>query len=72
VHLGLGDLIATTPDGYVDVAARLAGDVERLRWLRQDLRGQMLASPLLDAAGFTKNVEAAYRRMWADWCADQR
>jgi hypothetical protein len=31
----------------------------------------MRASPLLDAVGFTSNLEAAYRRMWSDWCAAQ-
>ena len=26
-------------------------------------------SVLLDFAGFTRNLETAYRRMWIDWCA---
>ena len=28
----------------------------------------MAESVLLDAAGFSRNLEAAYRRMWIDWC----
>jgi predicted O-linked N-acetylglucosamine transferase (SPINDLY family) len=28
----------------------------------------MLESPLMDAAGFTREVEAAYRQMWQTWC----
>jgi hypothetical protein len=27
----------------------------------------MLASSLLDAAGFCRHVEVAYRRMWQRW-----
>jgi tetratricopeptide (TPR) repeat protein len=29
----------------------------------------MEASPLRDEAGFTRELETAYRRMWQDWCA---
>ena len=68
VNLELGELIATRPADYVEIAARLAGDVERLGELRAGLRGRMLASPLLDAEGFTRHVEAAYRAMWSAWC----
>jgi predicted O-linked N-acetylglucosamine transferase (SPINDLY family) len=69
VNLGLEDLIARSPQQYVDVAARLAGDLPRLERLRGSLRDRMAASPLLDFVGFTRNLEAAYRHMWIDWCA---
>ena len=29
----------------------------------------MADSPLLDAQGFTRNLEVAYRQMWQTWCA---
>jgi protein O-GlcNAc transferase len=29
----------------------------------------MEASPLMNGARFARNIEAAYRHMWADWCA---
>ncbi|MGD9724139.1 MAG: tetratricopeptide repeat protein [Pirellulales bacterium] len=68
VNLGLAELIARSVDEYVDVAARLAGDVPRLAALRTELRDRMAASPIVDAAGFTRNLESAYRAMWEHWC----
>jgi predicted O-linked N-acetylglucosamine transferase (SPINDLY family) len=64
-------LIAQSPPQYVEIAARLAGNAEKLKHLRLTLRDRMAASPLLDFAGFTRNLEAAYRQMWIDWCAEQ-
>lgn len=69
INLQLGDLVAETPDEYVEIASRLAGDLDRLRELRASLRSTMLDSPLLDAQGFTRNLEAAYREMWTRWCS---
>jgi protein O-GlcNAc transferase len=68
VNVGLEDLIATTVDQYVDLAVRLAKDLDRLDKLRAELRPRMADSPLLDFKGFTRNVEQAYRQMWLKWC----
>ncbi|MGA2441586.1 MAG: tetratricopeptide repeat protein [Tepidisphaeraceae bacterium] len=67
-NLGLGELIARTPEQYVRIAAELAGDLTRLAELRGTLRARMAASPLMDAPRFARNVEAAYRQMWRNWC----
>ena len=67
-HLGVTDLVATTPDGYVSVAAALARDLPRLERLRADLRARMEASPLMDAPRFARGFEAALRSMWTRWC----
>lgn len=64
-RLGLGELIAATPDDYVAIAVALAQDRSRLGQLRISLRSMMAASPLCDAAGFTASVEEAYRTMLA-------
>ena len=61
---GLGDLATDTPEQFVNAAAGLARDVQRLRDLRMTMRQRLRASPLMDHARFTRNLEAAYRRMW--------
>jgi predicted O-linked N-acetylglucosamine transferase (SPINDLY family) len=68
--VGLEHLIARSADQYVDLAAGLAGDLRGLAQLRGQLRSRMARSALLDFAGFTRNLEEAYRRMWIDWCGN--
>jgi predicted O-linked N-acetylglucosamine transferase (SPINDLY family) len=67
-NLGLQELVARDADGYVRIAAQLAGDLPRLAELRATLRERMQRSPLMDAPRFARNVEAAYREMWGRWC----
>ena len=58
-NCGLSDLIATDGDGYLEIACRVAGDRERLRGFREGARERLMRSPLLDAAGITRELEAA-------------
>jgi predicted O-linked N-acetylglucosamine transferase (SPINDLY family) len=67
-NVGLPELIAQTPEQYVRIATDLAGNPPRLAELRRTLRGRMQASPLMDAPRFARNIEAAYRQMWWNWC----
>jgi predicted O-linked N-acetylglucosamine transferase (SPINDLY family) len=69
---GLAELVAQSPDAYVEIACALALDVERRRSLRSGLRERLMNSPLLDADSFTRGIEAAYRRMWVDYVAAHR
>ena len=62
--LGLADLVAESDDAYVRIAVSLANDADRLAVLRATLRATVAASPVCDAAGFTRELEAAYRTMW--------
>jgi predicted O-linked N-acetylglucosamine transferase (SPINDLY family) len=63
-NLGMPELVARDADDYVEIAARLAGDLPRLAALRASLRERLRASPLMDAPRFTRNLEAAFTQMW--------
>ncbi|MEX1108696.1 MAG: tetratricopeptide repeat protein, partial [Dongiaceae bacterium] len=60
-HAGLDELIAETPDRYVEIAAGLATDPARLAGLRANLRPRLDASPLGDA----RRLAAAFEREFA-------
>lgn len=67
-NLGLNDLIATSEDDYVAIAARLASDPDRMRQLRATLRDRMRSSALMDAGAFVRDLEGLYRQMWTRFC----
>ncbi len=66
--LGLSDLVARTEQEYVAIAARLAGDLDRLQALRAGLRARMLATALTDGPRYTRGYENALRECWREWC----
>jgi predicted O-linked N-acetylglucosamine transferase (SPINDLY family) len=66
--VGLGELAAVSEEDYVRKAVELAGNLPRLAELRATLRQRMLASPLMDASRFARQVELAYREMWKTSC----
>ena len=68
-RVGLDGLAVDTAAAYVEAAARLAGDLDRLAASRARLRQTMAASPLCDADAFARDVEDAYRQFWRAWCA---
>jgi protein O-GlcNAc transferase len=63
-NIGLGELVASNADHYIQLAVDLANDPNRLETMRHTLRQRMKESPLMDAAGFARDVEEAYREMW--------
>jgi len=67
-NVGLPELVAKTSDKYISIAVNLAKDLNRLRSLRERLRGMMTCSPLCDAKRFTANLEMCYRQIWEKWC----
>src|SRR5665213_2530755 len=60
-NIGLPQLCG--PD-YIATATQLAADISALNTLRQSMRARMLASPLMDAPGFTRDFETVLRTMW--------
>jgi protein O-GlcNAc transferase len=70
-NVGLPELIAQDEAAYVDFAVALANDLSRLRAIRGNLRQKMSASRMMDFAAFARDMEAAYRGMWRQWCASR-
>lgn len=66
--VGHGEWIAEHSRQYGLIAANLAKELPRLAEIRASLRGEVAASPLCDGAGFTREIEKAYRTMWRAWC----
>ncbi len=63
-QLGLERWVGNDPESYVRIAGTLARDVDQLTQLRASLRDTMRRSSLMDAEGFVRGVEAAFRQMW--------
>jgi protein O-GlcNAc transferase len=68
-NIGLSDLIAQTPDEYVQLAVGLAGDRARLKQLRVELRPRVLASPLSDPKQLMREIEAFFHDAWRTYAA---
>ena len=68
-NLGLTELIADSGEQFVKIGVNLAADQGRLRLLRQTLRQRLSASPVMDAARFTADLEAIYIEAWRRYCA---
>jgi len=61
-NCGLAGLVADSCEQYLDIASNLSENMVLLRELRAGLRGMMQASPLMDRAGITRELEAALSR----------
>jgi predicted O-linked N-acetylglucosamine transferase (SPINDLY family) len=62
--LGLGELAASTPEQYVDIAVALGSDLSRLEQLRASLRSRFEQSSLSDEKRFAANFEELLRTAW--------
>lgn len=67
--IGCPELIASSPENFVTIAAQLAGDSPRLQTLHSALRQRTLDSPLCDSRGFASRFMLALRQMWQQHCA---
>jgi predicted O-linked N-acetylglucosamine transferase (SPINDLY family) len=70
IMAAIGKQAWVAPDhaAYVEVAVAMAQDLPALERTRASLRETMRQSPFLDHAGFARDMEAAYRDMWQQWC----
>jgi predicted O-linked N-acetylglucosamine transferase (SPINDLY family) len=62
--LGLGELTASTPQQYIDIAVALGCDLSRLEQLRASLRARFDQSSLRDEKRFAANFENLLRTAW--------
>ncbi len=65
---GLEAFIAENERDYVAKTVALATDNDRLSELRRGLRSRLQSSPLCDAPGFARKMDAALRTLWRDHC----
>jgi protein O-GlcNAc transferase len=70
-NLGLHELAARTPEELVAKAVRISEDLPALQALRGELRARLQSSPLMDAPRFARDLEAAYREAWCNWCEER-
>ena len=61
---GMPDWIAVDDEDYISKAVAYSSDVNSLIQLRENLREQVVASPLLDTQRFAHGFEAAMKDMW--------
>ena len=70
--VGHHELIANTNTDYIAIAKNLATDTTRLRELRQRLRADMIASPLMDYPDQAARFGGAIRTCWRNFCGKQK
>jgi protein O-GlcNAc transferase len=69
MNLGLAkELVGGSQDEFVSLAVGLARDMPKLAELRSSLRQRIEHSPLMDGGRFARNVEAAFRDIWREYC----
>jgi len=66
--VSLTELIASSPEEYIDICVKLANNTQYLQKMRTEMRDKIQASPLMDGASFTRHLESEYRKMWEKWC----
>jgi predicted O-linked N-acetylglucosamine transferase (SPINDLY family) len=71
-NAGLPELVAHDEAHYVDIAAGLLRDTDRLAAMRRDLRPRLESSPVMDAPRFARDIESVLRDVWRRWCAERR
>ena len=69
--IGMPELITASLEAYERTALALARDPQRLNAVRNKLGSDRDAAALFDLPKSTRNIEAAYGRMWQTWLSGQ-
>lgn len=64
--VNLPELIVEDLNAYESLAIALGKNTARVRAMKEKLARERMSVPLFDSPQFTKNLEAAYQRMYAD------
>ncbi len=67
-YTGFKEFIAYSETEYVDKAIHVARDFTALDKIRKTMRERMINSRLMDAAGYVREVESVYRKLWESYC----
>jgi predicted O-linked N-acetylglucosamine transferase (SPINDLY family) len=68
----IGLPVARNAEQYLALSGSLVEAVQKAPDIRQRIRQSLINSPLMDGRGLMLELEAAYRQMWRDWCAQQK
>jgi predicted O-linked N-acetylglucosamine transferase (SPINDLY family) len=70
-NAGLPEWVTDSTDAYIEMAVARAANLPALATLRAGLRDKVRRSPLCDAPRFGRNLGAALRHAWQQWCLEQ-
>ena len=62
---------AKNAEEYLALANSMVETVQKTPGFRERIREAMIQSPLMDEPALMMEVEAAFRQMWREWCAQQ-
>lgn len=66
--IGSPELVADSTAEFVAICTGLASRGQWAASERESLRNRLLASPVMNEARFTANLEDLYRKAWREWC----
>jgi predicted O-linked N-acetylglucosamine transferase (SPINDLY family) len=67
--ISMKELIAHSPDQYEEIAVSLARRADYLYEFRTTARPRIRASRLCDGKAYAQSLDAAFRRLWRQWCS---
>lgn len=67
INSGLAEFIANDENEYFSKAISISKDIEKLSYLRANMREYIKDKPVFDTAKFAKDVEAMLEGMWSEF-----
>ena len=69
--LGLEAFIARDEGELIEKAVQISNNPDMLKQLRENLRGMLERSPLMDYNGYAREFGGMLQRWWAKRCAEE-